>query len=158
MNIFKKNPQKDLVKIIIILNIIVVVIITLITIFGALDKNLISNTPRDIHDENQVMSLAESPFHKTSQLLGGIYFFAMPLLVVLLSIKYILKNPQNYGKSLMIPISYIIVSYFLILLWAYIVNIQGEEGMIFLYIYAQFAATFILVSIINYISEARSSN
>ncbi|MBU3923605.1 MAG: hypothetical protein KJ592_01695 [Nanoarchaeota archaeon] len=150
------SSKKDLIKPILIITIISLILIGSITIFQLADENYTKTQfQKQTYDEQGNM-LMEVPLDNLYLTIPGgaslfLWMFILPLLVIILSARYLLKNPNSYGKSLLIPISYILINYLLTILWAYATNVQGEEGMAFLYFYALFTITFIATAIINFI-------
>ncbi|PIR53511.1 hypothetical protein COU76_00500 [Candidatus Peregrinibacteria bacterium CG10_big_fil_rev_8_21_14_0_10_49_10] len=96
-------------------------------------------------------SLENVPYtrYNESFRLEMILLFGMPALVIFASTRYLWKHPKQFINSLMIPASYIVLNFFLTLLWAYIVQIHGEGGWIFLFYWFQFVVVFVACFSIN---------
>ena len=96
---------------------------------------------------NLVAIPTNSPYYTLSKITTTSLFKILPLLVVLLSALYIVKEKGNYFKSLLIPISYFIVGSLSSLLS--VDSSRPESGMILFYILPILFAMLVASSILN---------
>lgn len=150
--------MNQLLKSVILVNIVFIVIFGIFTTIGLLYENYTANyysqeEISSMHAQGQLVAVPKGPLFVLGQGLFYIFMFILPIFVIIISGIYQLKNLnlKEYGESLLIPLSYILIAFLGTLLWGSLTNISGEEGMIFAYFWLQFAITFAAVAIVNLI-------
>ena len=148
----------QLLKYILIANLSLIIILSLLTITDIAYENYKENyyTPGEvdeIHSEGDLVTIPKGPLYTFNKSLGFLFFYIMPLVVILLGVIYCFKDPSlsGYFKSLIIPVSYIILNFILTIIYGKIIGISGEEGMIYLFIWLQLGVTFIASVLVNLI-------
>ena len=70
-----------------------------------------------------------------------------------MGVMFVYREPsgRGYGKSLIIPLSYVVVGFLVTVLWGKIVNLVGEEGMVLAVFWLQFVIAFVAVAVINFV-------
>ena len=102
----------------------------------------------------QIGEVDPSGVFDLSDLIGAILFYGAPLFVVLVSVIYQHHHMDfgGYGKSLFLPLSYILFSAVLVFTWTFVFLSQGEgRGFTIIFYLMQLGATFAAVLIVNLI-------
>jgi hypothetical protein len=149
--------MNSLLKYILIVNLVSVILIGLFAVGSVMYENYKETyyTQSQVDAAQQGGQLLAPPkgiLYSLGNVLAFLFMFVLPAFIVLMSGIYQYKNPnfKGYGKSLLIPLSYVILAFVLTLLIGQLtINLSGEEGMIFIYIWAQFMLTFVTVAIVN---------
>jgi len=77
-----------------------------------------------------------------------LFFFGVPIFIVLISAVYQYKNPnwKEYRKSLLIPISSIVIEFIFIM-----GLLEDEEGLVAGLVFTRLASIFVIVLVTNFI-------
>jgi len=141
--------MNKLLKYVLIVNLILLILIGIVALMGILGENYNgSNTaPR----EGLEVKEPRNPYSTLGTIAFFIAFYILPLFAVAMAVIYQFKEPYflGYLKSLIIPITTIIVAFLMSAIWGS--RLQGEEGMVILLFIGVWIAVFILVLIINLI-------
>lgn len=153
--------MNQLLKYLLVTNVILIILGALIISFGLLDKSYKANfyTQSEIdaiHAQGNLVPLPSNGiFYYFTFGLGYLFFYGFPIFIILMSGMYQFKNFnfKGYLKSLLIPVIYILVV-FIIFMIIYSLEVFGtgeDVGFLGLYIFGQLMVTFILVLVINLI-------
>lgn len=149
--------EKTLLHSIFIIIIVTSFFFAINTIFVNLDENYFQEhkeeltTVEIINDSNGEITnnyyYADTPYFKIGKFFFWVYLIVPVLVVVVLSRKYILKK-KNYAMSLLLPFSFIVLTFLLQVKNMYDA-IGWEKNFMILLIFIYTISSFILVSIIN---------
>lgn len=148
--------MNKILKYILIVDIILIISFGSMLLFSSLGKIYGHQVGGGFDEQGQprlVMFVPNQFFQTISNLFGFLMFYLFPIFIVFISGLYQFKNPsiKGYFKSLLIPLSYVIIGFILMMILARIESWVGEEAIAAMYILFQLAVTFIAVVIVNLI-------
>jgi hypothetical protein len=153
--------MKTLLKYILIIGILAVLLSVILSVSSVLDKRFMEEEKAKLDIQREQGLLGDVPvavphgfYSKVYSLIWDIILYIIPILVALLSILYLVKkiNGTRYLKSLLIPLSYIAITFIsLIIADKFALNLSGESQMIWLFVLFGFGVTLASVLVINFI-------
>lgn len=142
-----------LVKYLTIVYIVLIILTGLSYIFLMSYNNYLeSYVPETKYDLQGRQMLTEKPMNVLSyELFQGISkltFFGFPVFLIFMSALYLAKEKEGYFKSLLIPVSYVVIVLVLSII-LFLNFAEGEQGMGFIAILMQLVITLVSSLIVN---------
>lgn len=147
--------MNQLLKYILVVYLTLIILFGLILIFSSLGKAYGHEIGGGLNEQGQrnlLMFVPNQFFQTISNFFGFLMLYLFPIFIVFMSGLYQFKNPvlQGYFKSLLIPVSYVIIGLLILFTITYRTCV-GEECLGVMIILLQLAITFVAVIIINLI-------
>jgi len=145
--------MERLTKYFIIVYSVLILLTILGYVFGALyNYDIRNNVPEAQYDSqgNQLVREIpqDTPYFFLKQGIGLLSFFGFPIFIIFMSALYLYKEKEGYFKSLLIPISFIVIAGITSFVWLFNFA-SGEEGMLIFYIIPMLLIMLVVSLIVN---------
>jgi hypothetical protein len=116
------------------------------------NSDIKNNVPEAKYDSqgNQLITQVpeDTPYFFLKQTIGLFTFFGFPIFIIFMSALYLYKQKEGYLKSLLLPVSFVLLVGIISFIWA--VNFaRGEEATLLFFIVPMLVITLIVSLIVN---------